>query len=153
MSNTVKIIIVAALALAIILVVTIKHITSPNLAVQSDVQNQTNTNKNAKSPNSLPPNPQQKELPALIDLGAGKCIPCKLMAPILEQLKNDYTGKLSVQVIDVEKNPDLITKYNVRVIPTQIFYDASGQELFRHEGFYSKEDILAKWKELGVELK
>jgi thioredoxin 1 len=107
---------------------------------------------NRKSPNSLPA-PQQKELPALIDLGAGKCIPCKLMAPILEQLKNEYAGKLSVQVIDVEEKPDLITKYNVRVIPTQIFYDASGKELFRHEGFYSKEDILAKFKELGIELK
>jgi thioredoxin 1 len=74
------------------------------------------------------------------------------MAPILEKLKNDYAGKLKVEVIDIEKNPDLIEKYSVRVIPTQIFYDASGKELFRHEGFYSREDILTKWKELGVEL-
>lgn len=150
MSNTIKIIIVAALALAIILVVIIKHITSPNTAAQVDVQNQTNNN-NEKSPNS-PHVPQQKEMPALIDLGAGKCIPCKLMAPILEQLKNDYAGKLRVEVIDVLENPDLATKYSVRVIPTQIFYDASGKELFRHEGFYSREEILAKFKQLDVEL-
>jgi thioredoxin 1 len=39
------------------------------------------------------------------------------------------------------------------VIPTQIFYDADGRDLFRHVGFFAKEDILAKWKELGVELK
>jgi thioredoxin 1 len=38
------------------------------------------------------------------------------------------------------------------VIPTQIFYDAAGRELFRHEGFFGKDDILAKWKELGVSL-
>jgi len=75
------------------------------------------------------------------------------MAPILEQLKNDYAGRLRVEVIDIEENLDLINKYHVRVIPTQIFYNASGRELFRHEGFYSKEDILAKWKEHGVELK
>ena len=153
MSNTVKIIIVAALVLAILLVVTLKQITSPTVAVQVNVNSPTNTNNNAKSPNSLTPAPQQKELPVLIDLGAGKCIPCKLMAPILEQLKNDYAGSLKVQVFDIEENPDLINKYRVRVIPTQIFYDASGRELFRHEGFYSREDILAKWRELGVELK
>jgi thioredoxin 1 len=151
MSNTIKIIILAVLALAIILVVTIKNITSPNTAAQVDGQNQANTNNNEKSPNS-PPVPQQKELPALIDLGAGKCIPCKMMAPILEQLKNDYAGKLRVQVIDVLENPDLTKKYSVRVIPTQIFYDESGKELFRHEGFYSREEILTKFKQLGVEL-
>ncbi len=152
MTNTAKIIIVAVLALAIILIVAIKHMTSPNVFEVVDVNRSASTNNNEKSPNSQPVT-QQKELPALIDLGAGKCIPCKLMAPILEKLKNDYAGKLRVEVIDIEKNPDLITKYSVRVIPTQIFYDASGKELFRHEGFYSKEDILTKWKELGIELK
>ena len=152
MSNTIKIIIVAALVLAILLIVTLKHITSSNVAVQIDVNSPANTNNNEKSPNSLLTAPQQKELPALIDLGAGKCIPCKLMAPILEQLKNDYAGKLRVEVIDILENPDLTTKYNVRVIPTQIFYDASGKELFRHEGFYSREDILTKFRQLGVEL-
>ncbi len=91
-------------------------------------------------------------LPRLVDLGAGQCIPCKMMAPILEELKKENIGRLVVEVLDVHENPDLITKYNVSVIPTQIFYSASGAELFRHEGFYPKEEITAKWKELGVEL-
>ena len=90
-------------------------------------------------------------LPRLVDLGAGKCIPCKLMAPILEDLKKSCAGKLEVQFIDVWQNPDAGKKYGINMIPTQIFYDPSGKELFRHEGFFSKEDILAKWKELGVE--
>jgi len=153
MNNAVKLIIVAALALAIILVVILKQTTSPNAVAQVDVHNQANTYNTEKSHNSLPVAQESESLPALIDLGAGKCIPCKLMAPILKQLKNDFAGRLRVEVIDIEENPDLINKYHVRVIPTQIFYDASGRELFRHEGFYSKEDILAKWKELGVELK
>jgi len=93
-----------------------------------------------------------KGLPVLIDLGAGTCIPCKLMAPILQELKTSFADKLQVKFLDVHENPDLISKYSVRVIPTQIFYGPSGKELFRHEGFMSKEDILAKWKELGVEL-
>lgn len=89
----------------------------------------------------------------LVDLGAGKCIPCKMMAPILEELKADYAGSMQVDFIDVWKNPDAGGEYGIRVIPTQVFFDASGKELFRHEGFFSKEDILAKWKEFGVELK
>ena len=95
---------------------------------------------------------QGKALPRLVDLGAGKCIPCKMMAPILAELKTNYTGKLDVQFIDVWENPDAGKKYGINLIPTQIFYDAAGKERFRHEGFFAKEDILAKWKEFGVDL-
>jgi thioredoxin 1 len=97
--------------------------------------------------------PEKKPLPKLLDLGAGKCIPCKMMAPILERLKIDYTGKLEVEFIDVWKNSEAIKQYGIEAIPTQIFYDANGKEMFRHIGFFSKDDILAKWKELGVDLK
>jgi len=97
--------------------------------------------------------PQTKAQPKLLDLGAGKCIPCKMMAPILEEMKKDYAGTLEVEFIDVWKNPDAGKQYKIEVIPTQIFYDATGKELFRHIGFYAKADILAKWKELGVDLK
>ena len=103
---------------------------------------------------NVPPTaPQTKALPKLLDLGAGKCIPCKMMTPILEEMKKDYSGTLAVEFIDVWKNPDAGKQYKIEVIPTQIFYDATGKELFRHIGFYAKADILAKWKELGVDLK
>jgi thioredoxin 1 len=91
-------------------------------------------------------------LPRLVDLGAHKCIPCKMMAPILEELKTEYAGRFKVDFIDVWENPDVGAEYDIRMIPTQIFYDASGKELFRHEGFFSKADILTKWKELGIEI-
>jgi thioredoxin 1 len=103
---------------------------------------------------NVPAAPQAKQkLPKLLDLGAGKCIPCKMMAPILEEMKKDYAGTLDVEFIDVWNNPDAGKQYEIEVIPTQIFYDATGKELFRHIGFYAKADILAKWKELGVDLK
>jgi len=92
------------------------------------------------------------KLPRLVDLGAGKCIPCKLMAPILEGLKKEYAGRMNVEFIDVWVNPDAGKPYNIEVIPTQIFFDADGKELFRHIGFFGKEEILGKWKELGVDL-
>lgn len=90
-----------------------------------------------------------KGIPRLVDLGAGKCIPCKKMAPILEELKKEYAGSLEVVFIDVWKDPRPAEEYGVETIPTQIFFDPSGKELFRHEGFFAKEDILAKWRELG----
>lgn len=89
-------------------------------------------------------------LPKLVDLGAKKCIPCKMMAPILEELREEYQGKFDVVFIDVWENESAGDQYGIRVIPTQIFFDADGKELFRHEGFFSKEDILGKWKELEI---
>ena len=92
-------------------------------------------------------------LPRMLDLGADKCVPCKMMAPILEELRVEQAGRLEVVFIDVWKNKEEAAKYNIDLIPTQIFYAADGRELFRHEGFYAKEEILAKWKEFGVALK
>ena len=90
-------------------------------------------------------------IPRLVDLGRTFCIPCKKMAPILAGLKVEYAGRLDVEFIDVGENPDATRKYGIRLIPTQVFIDASGKELSRHEGFMAKEDILAQWKKLGVE--
>ena len=152
MNKTGKIAIVAVLIVAVVVVIALKpdNKTKPGTGI-------------AEGPAKIVEGPQTegleavegrptKGLPRLVDLGADKCIPCKMMAPILEQLKSEYEGKLIVDFIDVWKNPDEGPKYNIKLIPTQIFYDASGKELFRHEGFFAKEDILAKWKELGVDL-
>lgn len=91
-------------------------------------------------------------LPRLVDLGAGKCVACKAMTPILEDLRGSLAGRLAVEFIDVWETEGVAEKYGVETIPTQIFFDATGKELFRHTGFLSKEDILAKWKELGFDL-
>lgn len=92
-------------------------------------------------------------LPRLVDLGADKCIPCKMMAPILEELKAEYAGRMEVEFIDVWKNKTKVSEYGIQMIPTQIFYDEQGKELFRRTGFIGKEDILAKWSELGYDFK
>jgi thioredoxin 1 len=103
------------------------------------------------APTALPSAPAA--LPLLLDLGSRTCIPCKKMMPVLEEVKNEYAGKLRVEFIDVKENPDAGEKYNLSVIPTQIFFDASGKELFRHKGFFPKEEILKKWEKLGVPLR
>lgn len=92
-------------------------------------------------------------LPRLLELGSVKCVPCKMMAPILDELKATLAGQLQVDFIDVWQQEDVGEQYGLRVIPTQIFFDADGNELFRHEGFFAHEDILAKWQELGYTFK
>jgi thioredoxin 1 len=89
-------------------------------------------------------------LPRMVDLGADNCIPCKKMAPILVELKSEYAGKATIDFIDVWKNPQAGEPYGVRVIPTQIFFDRDGKEVWRHEGFLPKAEIIAKLKELGA---
>lgn len=91
-----------------------------------------------------------RPVPRLVDLGAGKCIPCKAMAPILEGLNAEYAGRMEVQFIDVWKDPGAAKPYDTRIIPTQVFYGPEGKELARHEGFMGKEEILARWKAVGV---
>jgi len=93
-------------------------------------------------------------LPRLLDLGSKKCIPCKKMAPILEELQADFALIFETQFIDVwlKENSAASAHYKIEQIPTQIFFDSSGKELWRHEGFLSREAILAKWAELGVQV-
>jgi thioredoxin 1 len=92
-----------------------------------------------------------KGKPVLLELGADKCVPCKMMVPVLEELSEQYRQQFTVAFHDVWKDPAPAEKYNLNIIPTQIFFDKDGKELYRHEGFFAKEDILAKWKELGVQ--
>ena len=139
MKTSLKLVIVAALAAAVVGAVVLKNQKAPAVVAAPGEIGGAKAAAAAK-------------LPKLLDLGATKCIPCKMMAPILEGLKKEYAGKMDVEFIDVWQNPDAGKQYGVEMIPTQIFYDASGKELFRHTGFYGKEDILGKWKELGVDL-
>jgi thioredoxin 1 len=143
MNRSKKIVIVAVLAVAVVGVIAARQNRSRPAAETGPVEQPV-----AVHPEELP----GQGRPVLIDLGAGTCIPCKMMAPILADLKAEYAGAMDVHFLDVHENPDLITLYGIRVIPTQIFYDALGKEMFRHEGFLSKGDILTKWKELGVDL-
>lgn len=88
--------------------------------------------------------------PVLADFGRGVCIPCKQMEPILEELAAEYKGKASILIIEIDDYRALTRRYSIRLIPTQIFFDAQRKEVYRHEGFMSKESIKEKLKEMGV---
>ncbi len=100
-------------------------------------------------------NPLSKALkskrPVLADFGRGTCIPCKMMQPILEKLQKEYAGKAEILIIDVGEYAALARKYKIMIIPTQIFFDSSGKEVYRHQGFMPEQDIVAQLKRMGVE--
>jgi thioredoxin 1 len=90
--------------------------------------------------------------PRLLDLGSVSCVPCKMMQPILDDLEKEYAGRLKVEFVDVWQDRAVGEKHGIEAIPTQIFFDASGKEFFRHTGFYSKEDILKAFHDNGISL-
>lgn len=108
--------------------------------------------KKSRKTEAAPLPVQMLGLPRLLDLGSKECTACKLLVPELEQLKTAYEGRLQVDFIDVWKNEQAATDYDIEIIPVQIFFDIDGHELYRHEGFISKEDIVAKFRELGIDL-
>jgi len=92
-----------------------------------------------------------KGMVTMIDLGAKKCIPCKMMAPILEKLKKEYDGRAAIVFLDVWKDPAPAKKFGIKSIPTQIFFDKDGNEYYRHTGFFDEKSIVATLKKMGVE--
>ncbi len=86
----------------------------------------------------------------MVDIGAKKCIPCKMMAPIIEELQKEYKDRAAIIFIDVWENPAAAKQYRIQLIPTQIFYTAEGKEVSRHEGFMDKAAIVAELEKLGV---
>ena len=92
----------------------------------------------------------QSPLPKLLDFGAGTCIPCKKMAPILKELSEEYKGRVDIKIIEVYVDRELTRENRIRLIPTQIFFDSKNKEVFRHEGFMDKERIKKIFEKMGV---
>ncbi len=94
-------------------------------------------------------NARKSGLPSIIDFGSKGCIPCDMMAPVLETLRKKYEGKINVLFIHVGEQQILASRYGVQIIPLQVFFDKTGKELFRHTGFYAQEEIEKKMAELS----
>ncbi len=86
----------------------------------------------------------------MVDLGADRCVPCKMMAPIIAKVQKDYEGRAAIIFLDVWKDPGLGKKFGIRAIPTQIFYDHEGKEVYRHLGFMDEKSMVAMLQKLGV---
>lgn len=87
--------------------------------------------------------------PVLLDIGGGECIPCKAMKPVLEELNEDWQGKVIVKFVDYWQYPDLANQFNFSVIPTQFFYDEEGNLYKTHQGQITKEEVIKVFKDMG----
>lgn len=88
--------------------------------------------------------------PSLVDFGSGGCIPCDMMAPILDKLKAKYKDKVNVLFVHVKEKPIQAGRYDVQTIPLQIFFDETGKEVFRHTGFFPEDQIEEQLSRMGV---
>ncbi len=88
--------------------------------------------------------------PTLAEFGRGTCIPCKEMKPILENLAAEYQDRLNVSIVSVDEYRELTNYFRIMAIPTQIGFDSSGKEVFRHVGFWPKDQIIAQLSQLGI---
>jgi thioredoxin 1 len=85
-----------------------------------------------------------------IELGADRCIPCKAMQPVMREIAQEYKGTIQVVFYDVWKTPKYAKDYGIQMIPTQVFIDKNGNEIFRHVGFYAKDEIIKMLKEKDI---
>ena len=87
-----------------------------------------------------------------LELGSLTCIPCKQMEKVLESVEEKYGDQIEVIFHDVKKNKEIIKKYKVKMIPTQVFLDENGKEIHRHVGFYPEEKIDEFLKKQGLKI-
>lgn len=109
-------------------------VTDKAVAVQSDV-------------------PTENFQATFVELGSVNCMPCKQMKPVMEAIEKEYAGKVKVVFHDVwtREGRPYGEQYGIRVIPTQVFLDKNGKEIFRHEGYFSKEAVEKVLSDAGVQ--
>ena len=82
-------------------------------------------------------------LVTFVELGSVKCVPCRMMQPVMRSVESRYGSQIKVVFYDIWKDDQkkFAVEYGVRVIPTQVFLDKNGREIFRHEGFFPEAEI------------
>jgi len=85
-----------------------------------------------------------------VELGSVTCIPCKQMQPVMKSIEEKYGGSVKVVFHDVWKDKAAQKKYNIELIPTQVFLDENGNEFFRHQGFFAENEIVKLFESRGV---
>jgi len=88
--------------------------------------------------------------PLLVDFGANNCVPCRQIRPILKEIAKEQNGKAEILIIDVYKFKSLAAEHKIQVVPTLIFFDKTGKEVYRHMGAWDKDSIVKKLAEIGA---
>jgi thioredoxin 1 len=129
----------------------------PSIEVQPEnksIAQETKPISKSSTKETLESKPKVKEIKVtFIELGSVGCIPCKMMQPIMKEIEEEYKDQVKVIFYDVwtEEGRQYAQKYRIRVIPTQVFLDKDGNEYFRHEGFFPKEELVKILKMKGIQ--
>jgi thioredoxin 1 len=102
----------------------------------------------AALPDRSPAQTPEKSRPILYDFGMGRCLSCQQMEKILAAVKARYGSQVDIRLVYVDRDKDLAGQYKVMLIPTQVFLDPSGHEVFRHLGLFPQEELVKKLREL-----
>jgi thioredoxin 1 len=89
-------------------------------------------------------------LVTVVDIGSEKCLPCQMMVSMMRELGKEYQNPAAFLFIDVWKHCEVMEEYGIDRMPTQIFYDQEGEEVFRHQGFMTRKAIVEKLVQLGI---
>ncbi len=92
----------------------------------------------------------EEAVPTLIQFSSDSCVYCKEMEPIIEDLGQEYEGRVIIKLVNVNENTEEAKENKIRVVPTQVFFNAQGEGVARHEGYMTKEEILEVFQEIGV---
>jgi thioredoxin 1 len=84
----------------------------------------------------------QQGKPTIAEFGSDTCATCQQMATVLQQLEQGYGGQLAIAHVNIVKQPEYTTKYRIMLMPTQVFFDANGNETGRHMGALTQQEIL-----------
>ncbi len=122
---------------------------APGANRHSDGQAEQSAGKNTAAVQSVP---DEKVQIYFIELGSVNCIPCRQMQPVMKSIESKYSPKVKVIFYDVwtREQGKYARQFNIRVIPTQVFLDASRKEIFRHQGFFPQKELEAFLEKQGV---
>lgn len=93
---------------------------------------------------------EPSSVPTMVELGSKTCIPCRRMEKVMDELRQKYGEHLDIEFYDVKEDIEVARLYRIRVIPTQVFIDTSGREIYRHEGFFPMAEIEPVLVKMGV---
>lgn len=87
--------------------------------------------------------------PTLVDFFATWCGPCKMQGPVLEQVKSELGDTVNIIKVDIDRNPELANMYRVQSVPTLIMF-RNGEAVWRASGLHQREQLVEKFRELGI---
>jgi thioredoxin 1 len=151
--NKKKIIILSLILLAIGVYIADSAGRRPMKKTESKTINNADISKKIESkPTTNTEESSQEIKVTFIELGSVKCVPCKMMQPIMDEIEKEYVGQVKVVFHDVwtPEGQPYSKQYGIQGIPTQIFLDKDGKEFHRHTGYYPKEEIEKVLKMQGV---